>query len=190
MKKKKKVNSSNKSEGGGKKKSKKKKGDGDESVSSEDASWGGEEEEEEKLEIRLEISKDDHETFKLMLKYMYTGETDFITEKNVLPIISVSNHFGIDSLKEVCGGLLGELVDDDNIVFFLDLCDRYQIHELESACGEHLAENFDELLNENRLLALPPTTWAEILKSDELQIKSEEHLFDVIIKYTEQWKKR
>ncbi len=43
----------------------------------------------------------DVEDFKLMLKHMYTGETDFINGQNVLSLLSLASYFNIHSLK-VC----------------------------------------------------------------------------------------
>lgn len=44
--------------------------------------------------------------------------------------------------QETCGELLGELVTDENLLFFLDVVEKYQAKSLESACGSHLAEHF------------------------------------------------
>eukprot|EP01088_Endostelium_zonatum_P011533 TRINITY_DN25678_c0_g1_i1.p1 TRINITY_DN25678_c0_g1~~TRINITY_DN25678_c0_g1_i1.p1 ORF type:complete len:677 (-),score=161.76 TRINITY_DN25678_c0_g1_i1:62-2092(-) len=153
-------------------------------------SGGDEDDDDDTLtEIRIEIPKNDREVFKNMIKYMYTAETDFITDSNILRVISISDHFRIDSLKEVCGELLGCLVDGDNLCFFLDICDRFNVKSLETSCGITLAENFEELLSDNRLMSLPPTTWAQIIRSDDIQVKSEEHLFDIVLKYSEIYSK-
>eukprot|EP01090_Pellita_catalonica_P012517 TRINITY_DN273_c0_g1_i1.p1 TRINITY_DN273_c0_g1~~TRINITY_DN273_c0_g1_i1.p1 ORF type:complete len:548 (-),score=86.88 TRINITY_DN273_c0_g1_i1:52-1695(-) len=142
-----------------------------------------------RLKLKIEIPSEDLANFRLMLQYMYTGEADFIDGKNVLPLIGLANHFGIHSLKEVCGSLLGELVDDDTLLYYLNICDTYTINSLESACGEHLAENFTDLVQESKLMDLKPSTWAQILKSDDLQIMSEEDLFEMVLKYSDRWKK-
>eukprot|EP01090_Pellita_catalonica_P018458 TRINITY_DN5974_c0_g1_i1.p1 TRINITY_DN5974_c0_g1~~TRINITY_DN5974_c0_g1_i1.p1 ORF type:complete len:360 (-),score=42.70 TRINITY_DN5974_c0_g1_i1:57-1136(-) len=71
--------------------------------------------------------------------------------------------------------------------FFLDLVDTYDVKQLEAACGEHLAENFGELLDEGKLDELEPTTWAEMLRSDNIQIRSEEQLFEAVLNYADQF---
>eukprot|EP01088_Endostelium_zonatum_P008728 TRINITY_DN21888_c0_g1_i1.p1 TRINITY_DN21888_c0_g1~~TRINITY_DN21888_c0_g1_i1.p1 ORF type:complete len:235 (-),score=31.78 TRINITY_DN21888_c0_g1_i1:23-727(-) len=53
------------------------------------------------LPIELDDARS-YANFKLMLKYMYTGETDFIKGHNILDLISLSNYYGILSLKEIC----------------------------------------------------------------------------------------
>ena len=53
---------------------------------------------------------DDVAHFKNVIRYMYTGETSFITEENVLALIGMTNYYGVLSLKEVCGDLLCDQV--------------------------------------------------------------------------------
>lgn len=45
----------------------------------------------------------------MMLKHMYTGDTDFIDGQNVLALLSLASHFGIHSLKvqSAAGTLIG-----------------------------------------------------------------------------------
>jgi hypothetical protein len=142
---------------------------------------------EEEVVIPLDVDKKDLPHFMLMLKYMYTGETDFVTGDNIMALIRLSHQFQIISLKEVCGQILGELVCAENLLFFLDVVDRYKVEELEAACGWHIAQNFDQLLQEDKLKDLSPTTWAAILKSDDLDVASEEDLFHAVLAYVNQW---
>ena len=67
--------------------------------------------------------------------------------------------------------MLGALVSDDNLFYFLDIVEKYKVKQLEAACGEHLADNFGTMLEEDKLNDLPPSTWAEMLRSDDLQIR-------------------
>jgi len=52
-----------------------------------------------KSELTLTVDSADTKNFKLMLKHMYTGATDFITNENVMPLVRLCNEYGIDSLK-------------------------------------------------------------------------------------------
>ncbi len=61
-------------------------------------------------------------------------------------------------------------MNDDNLFFFLDVVDKYGVRSLEAACGFHLAENFGTLLEMDKLNDLEPSTWASMLKSDDLNI--------------------
>jgi hypothetical protein len=52
-------------------------------------------------ELPIMLEEEDHENFKHMLKYMYTGDVSFITGDNVINLIRLSDYYGILSLKEV-----------------------------------------------------------------------------------------
>lgn len=69
-------------------------------------------------ELRVEIEESEVDIFLLMLKYMYTGETDFITGENVIPLISLSNYYGVHSLKGIPPFLLVTklIFQDTNLV--------------------------------------------------------------------------
>jgi len=71
-------------------------------------------------ELEVNLDDQEHEHFKQILEYMYTGSTDFIDSRykepllfnwkvftvlsrNVVPLIALSNYYGIDALKEVTG---------------------------------------------------------------------------------------
>eukprot|EP01087_Luapelamoeba_hula_P017825 TRINITY_DN5652_c0_g1_i1.p1 TRINITY_DN5652_c0_g1~~TRINITY_DN5652_c0_g1_i1.p1 ORF type:complete len:495 (-),score=68.03 TRINITY_DN5652_c0_g1_i1:12-1496(-) len=139
-------------------------------------------------ELPVEVEEHEVECFKHMLRYMYTGQTDFVNGDNIVTLISLSNYYGVHHLKETCAAALGQLISDDSLLYFLKICDQYDCKKLEEACGEHLAEHFEEMIGADKLNSLEPSIWAEMLKSDELQITSEEKLFECVVKYCNQFK--
>jgi len=144
-------------------------------------------------EKELEVNLDDEqecEHFKQILEYMYTGSTDFIDSKNVVPLIALSNYYAIDALKEVCGQLLGDNLSEDNVFYMLDIVEKYNCTELAKICGSFLASTFSDMWEEDRdrLLALHPDTWAGMLSNNELSIGSEQELYDCVMKYAAQFR--
>jgi len=140
----------------------------------------------------LPISLDDDSDivhFKNMLKYMYTGDATFIDNENIVPIIRLSDYYGILSLKELCGELMGEQVSEGNILFCLEIVDHFDCLRLNSYCGQYLAEHFQELLEETpqRLYSLKISTWAEMLKDSNLSIGDEESVFKAVKDYADQF---
>jgi hypothetical protein len=49
------------------------------------------------------------------------GDSSFINDGNVFPLIALTNYYGIHSLKELCGELLSAIIDGDNLFYLLDL---------------------------------------------------------------------
>ncbi len=86
-------------------------------------------------------------------------------------VMSLFGWVGGGLRQETCGELLGDLVTDDNLFFFLDVVDKYEVKALEAACGSHLAEHFQDLVNNGKLDDLEPSTWAEIVKTDDIRVK-------------------
>jgi len=73
----------------------------------------------------------------------------------------------------VCGALLGEQLDSDNVFYLLDIVEHFDVQSLNVACGRYLAEHFSDMLSDTpeRLHGLKPSTWVEIMKSDDLQMR-------------------
>jgi len=59
---------------------------------------------------------------------------------------------------------LGQLISEETLLYFLNICDRFDCKSLEAACGAHLAENFEKFEASGRLDLLEASTWAEMLK--------------------------
>lgn len=49
--------------------------------------------------------------------------------------------------------------------------ENFDVKSLRTACCEHLAQNFGELLDGDKLSELKPAAWVEMLQADDLQIK-------------------
>lgn len=152
------------------------------------ANWA----ESEMKELKINVEEEDNDNFKYMLEYMYTGNSAFIDESNVMPLISLANYYGIHALKEVCGKLLGQQISESNIFYLLDLVDKYDCTQLAVQCGKYLACNFmtmwREPTNKERMLSLSVDTWAGMFQSDDLLIPSEQELYEVMVEYASQFK--
>jgi len=138
--------------------------------------------------IKVEIEPKDRENFKHMLKYMYCGSTDFITPENVVELLTMADHYGVSALKEVCGGLLGATINEDNFSYLLDISNKIECRSLGEACGRFLAQTFSDRIKEESkmLFALSLSIWVGLLKSDELKCKSETDVFQAVLDYADQ----
>jgi len=138
-------------------------------------------------ELIVDVEPDGYECFKHMLQYMYTGDSSFIADHNIFPLIALTNYYGIHALKELCGELLGAIVDDDNLFYLLDISENFDVKSLRTACCEHLALNFGDMLDGDKLAELKPAAWVEMLKADDLQIKSEQQVYEAVVRYADQF---
>lgn len=88
--------------------------------------------------------------------------------------------------QEVCGELLGEQIDADNLFFLLDIVDQFDCRRLNACCGRFLAEHFRGIWADfpERLMSLKIDTWAEMLKRNELQIRyAVVHLLPYVVNF-------
>jgi hypothetical protein len=90
----------------------------------------------------------------------------------------MSNYYGVYSLKDYCGELISKTVDTDNVFSLVEIAKQYSCTQLESECATFLAENFGEMLKQDKLMQLDVDTWIKMLKSDDIQVTSEEDVFD------------
>lgn len=125
--------------------------------------------------------------FKTLLTAVYTGKVTIPTPE-IESLISIASDYGIDPLKESCGDELGKSLSHDNVFFFLDIANKFQCHSLRRLCGKYLAENFGTLMETDSLLTLDLPTWIEVLKNDQIKIKSESEVLKAVVKYAQQYK--
>ena len=90
----------------------------------------------------------------------------------------MSNYYGVFALKDYCGDLISKTIDIDNVFSLIDIAKQYSCGQLETECAAFLAENFGEMLKQDKLMQLDVDTWAKMLKSDDIQVTSEEDVFD------------
>jgi hypothetical protein len=102
----------------------------------------------------------------------------------------LSNYYGVLSLKDHCGELLGKNVDMDSVFYLLEVAHQYSCSKLEEYCAEFLAEHFGEMLKKDKLMQLDPGTWVKMLASDDIQVSSEEDIFESLLRYVDQFDKQ
>jgi len=82
---------------------------------------------------------------------------------------------------------LGKNIDDDNVFYLLEIVQQYSCSKLNQECAEYLAENFGDMLKKDKLMGLEVDTWVEMLKSDDIQVHTEEDVFDAVLRYADQF---
>jgi len=137
-------------------------------------------------DLPISIDEKDIPLFKKMLSYMYQG-TVVVSYDEIVPLLGVANYYGVLSLKDACGDILAKNIDDDNVFYLLEIVQQYSCAKLNVECASFLAEHFGDMLEKDKLNNLDVETWIEMLKSDEVQVPSEEHLFNALMRYADQF---
>ncbi|KAM9712837.1 kelch-like protein 40b [Menidia menidia] len=118
----------------------------------------------------------------LILKYLYTSKIN-VTEQNVQDIFAVANVYQIPSIFTVCVSFLQKRLSLSNClaIFRLGLmldCPRLAISARNYAC-----ERFQLISRDEDFLQLLPSELAAILMNDNLNVESEETVFEVLMNW-------
>ncbi|XP_041670351.1 kelch-like protein 40b [Cheilinus undulatus] len=121
----------------------------------------------------------------LILKYLYTSKIN-VTEQNVQDIFAVANIYQIPSIFTVCVSFLQKRLSLSNClaIFRLGLmldCPRLAVSARNYAC-----ENFHLISRDEEFLQLLPSELAAILTNDNLNVESEEVVFDALMNWVSQ----
>ncbi|XP_057680963.1 kelch-like protein 40b [Corythoichthys intestinalis] len=118
----------------------------------------------------------------LILKYLYTSRIN-VTEQNVQDIFAVANIYQIPSIFTVCVSFLQKRLSLSNClaVFRLGLmldCPRLAVSARNFAC-----ERFRLISRDEDFLQLQPSELAAILAHDNLDVDSEELVFEALMRW-------
>jgi len=95
----------------------------------------------------------------------------------------MAHSYGVMPLKEACGEALSNTLEPSSVFYLLDVAEKYETISLRGKCGKYLAENFGDLMEMGRLAPLDVDTWVEMIKNDEIKVKSEAELLKYVIQY-------
>ncbi|RVE58784.1 hypothetical protein OJAV_G00197490 [Oryzias javanicus] len=118
----------------------------------------------------------------LILKYLYTSKIN-VTEQNVQDIFAVANIYQIPSIFTVCVSFLQKRLSLSNClaIFRLGLmldCPRLAVSARNYAC-----ERFQLISRDEDFLQLFPSELAAILTNDNLNVETEEVVFEALMNW-------
>ncbi|XP_015249655.1 PREDICTED: kelch-like protein 40 [Cyprinodon variegatus] len=118
----------------------------------------------------------------LILKYLYTSKIN-VTEQNVQDIFAVANLYQIPSIFTVCVSFLQKRLSLSNClaIFRLGLmldCPRLAVSARNYAC-----ERFQLISKDEDFLQLNATELAAILTNDNLNVETEEAVFEALMRW-------
>lgn len=121
----------------------------------------------------------------LILKYLYTSKIN-VTEQNVQDIFAVANLYQIPSIFTVCVSFLQKRLSLSNClaIFRLGLmldCPRLAVSARNYAC-----ERFQLISRDEEFLQLLPSELAAILANDNLNVETEEAVFEALMRWVYQ----
>lgn len=119
----------------------------------------------------------------IIVEYAYTRAAD-VSVENVERLLPAADQFHVLGLVKLCTQFLSSQLDWDNCIGIRTFARYYFCTELERKATKYIMEHFAEIgMKSNEVLNLTCEQLCEILDSDDLNIKNEETVFDVVIRW-------
>ena len=120
-----------------------------------------------------------------ILEYLYTGHV-YISERNAVDLLAMADYLIIPSLKVKSCEVITQSMSHTNCLLFYYAAMRYQCTELQERTRNFIFANFMSVTGTDDFLELSRKQVEEWISRDEIKVKSEEEVFQVIVKWMEE----
>ena len=117
-----------------------------------------------------------------VLHFLYTGKINIVKSKAVA-LLASSDHYLIDSLKNVALTFINEMIHRENAFEVLRQAIRYDVPDVKKICVGVVARNFWRIDESCDFSGIPWEVFTAILEHPVLAIKEESTLFKCICKF-------
>uniref|UniRef100_A0A672G2I3 Kelch-like family member 40b n=1 Tax=Salarias fasciatus TaxID=181472 RepID=A0A672G2I3_SALFA len=118
----------------------------------------------------------------LVLKYLYTSKIN-VTEQNVQDIFAVANVYQIPSIFTVCVSFLQKRLSLSNCLAIYRLGLMLDCARLAVSARNYACEHFKIISRDEEFLQLLPSELAAILVNDNLNVETEEAVFEALMSW-------
>ena len=120
-----------------------------------------------------------------ILEYLYTGHVE-ISERNAVDLLAMADYLIIPSLRAKSCQVISQSMSHTNCLLFYYAAMRYQCTELQERTRNFIFANFMSVTGTDDFLELSRKQVEEWISRDEIKVKSEEEVFQVIVKWMEE----
>ncbi|RMX49172.1 hypothetical protein pdam_00021260 [Pocillopora damicornis] len=112
----------------------------------------------ESIERRILIPDTSPCLFYKFLGYLYSGilDKDSLSLDELAEVIALSDKYEVDSLKEICEGVLLRNIDEDNVLLYLGMAEQYSVARLKEESFNYITLH-PEVLESEMFEELPGT---------------------------------
>jgi hypothetical protein len=128
---------------------------------------------------------DPDDIFPQILKFVYTGDTSWVSVRNALSVYMLSSYFQINELQAVAESFFEQL-NKDLCLEVLEKLDAYPAFLLPPSFVAFLASSFSNLLTNDRFLSLPVSVLVNVVTNRSLRIQSDFSLARFVSRLHEQ----
>ncbi|XP_078370271.1 kelch-like protein 11 [Oculina patagonica] len=152
----------------------------------------------EKKEGLIRLEETNKAVMEEVLEYLYTGHVD-INEHNAFDLLQIADFLVVPGLKELSSKFISQALTLLNSlthslpIYCVDVyyfAEKYQCHELQKSARDFTFANFVDVTQSIDFLNLSVTQVEEWISSDDITVKAEEDVFQVIVKWMEKAESR
>ena len=119
-----------------------------------------------------------------ILAFIYTGN-NYVTEENVIDVLETSLLLGIKTVSKMCENVLQQKLNVENCMEILELSYTHNCEGLKSKILASILDNFMNVMEQKNFFNLQLNVFIQLIKSDELNVISEETVLESVLKWTE-----
>ena len=126
----------------------------------------------------------DNFTLSIAVEFLYKNRL-FLTLENADMYLSISEFFGgIECLEMTILEFLCQSISDENYAQIMQIAEKYNKSNLQDLILNKICENVSDYQNE--ILKLSPESFIELIRRDELSVKSEEDVVQLVKNWTKE----
>eukprot|EP00118_Oscarella_pearsei_P009849 m.57751 g.57751 ORF g.57751 m.57751 type:complete len:596 (+) comp34758_c0_seq3:50-1837(+) len=125
----------------------------------------------------IELKSIDSHAFETILDYAYTGQVE-VSAENVQELLPAAGMLQMESLTEACCSFLEGEMDAGNCIGIRTFANLHCCVELEKKANRFVCTRFADVAKGEEFADLEWSEVTTILKSDELQVRSEEVVYE------------
>ena len=122
----------------------------------------------------VELKDVDPEAIELLVEYSYTS-TLIITSTNVQSLMAAASIFNFPAVLKATATFLSTHLHPSNCLGMRTFASTYGSETLVKEASDYFRNHFTDAVKSDEFLQLSPEVFAELLDSDEVNVRSEEH---------------
>ncbi|KAK3101658.1 hypothetical protein FSP39_005276 [Pinctada imbricata] len=118
----------------------------------------------------------------VLLDFVYT-ETVNVSVENVQELLPAACLLQLNGVKNACCSFLEKQLDSSNCLGIKVFAEQHSCDNLWAVAESYGLKHFDEVISQEEFKTLPIEQVESLIKSDEIQVNSEEPVYDAVINW-------